>query len=183
MQFTTADAPPRLVQDNFDDINPKDFIEQEPKSKRPRTADILLEEQLPQGLLKAAEAADLAGDFFSVKPESDHEQLPEGIEETAEEKQKHWFVGSVDQGTTSTRFLIFNGHGEPIVSHQIEFENHYPNSGWHEHDPMTLLEVTISRISAPSASQINVRLLSSGTILLASPFTTPLSGQILALLL
>ncbi|KAF5698611.1 glycerol kinase [Fusarium mundagurra] len=138
-QFTTADAP-RLVQDNFDDINPKDFIEQEPKSKRPRTADILLEEQLPQGLLKAAEAADLAGDFFSVKPESDHEQLPEGIEETAEEKQKHWFVGSVDQGTTSTRFLIFNGHGEPIVSHQIEFENHYPNSGWHEHDPMTLLE-------------------------------------------
>jgi len=128
------------VQDNFDDINPKDFIEQEPKSKRPRTADILLEEQLPQGLLKAAEAADLAGDFFSVKPESDHEQLPEGIEETAEEKQKHWFVGSVDQGTTSTRFLIFNGHGEPIVSHQIEFENHYPNSGWHEHDPMTLLE-------------------------------------------
>ncbi|KAL5620438.1 hypothetical protein FOBRF1_003684 [Fusarium oxysporum] len=137
MQFTTADAPPRLVQDNFDDINPKDFIEQEPKSKRPRTADILLEEQLPQGLL---EAADLAGDFFSVKPESDHEQLPEGIEETAEEKQKHWFVGSVDQGTTSTRFLIFNGHGEPIVSHQIEFENHYPNSGWHEHDPMTLLE-------------------------------------------
>ncbi|EGU77732.1 glycerol kinase [Fusarium oxysporum f. sp. raphani 54005] len=140
MQFTTADAPPRLVQDNFDDINPKDFIEQEPKSKRPRTADILLEEQLPQGLLKAAEAADLAGDFFSVKPESDHEQLPEGIEETAEEKQKHWFVGSVDQGTTSTRFLIFNGHGEPIVSHQIEFENHYPNSGWHEHDPMTLLE-------------------------------------------
>ncbi|SCO86911.1 probable GUT1-glycerol kinase [Fusarium oxysporum] len=140
MQFTTADAPPRLVQDNFDDLNPKDFIEQEPKSKRPRTADILLEEQLPQGLLKAAEAADLAGDFFSVKPESDHEQLPEGIEETAEEKQKHWFVGSVDQGTTSTRFLIFNGHGEPIVSHQIEFENHYPNSGWHEHDPMTLLE-------------------------------------------
>ncbi|CCT70018.1 probable GUT1-glycerol kinase [Fusarium fujikuroi IMI 58289] len=138
-QFTTADAP-RLVQDNFDDINPKDFIKQEPKSKRPRTADILLEEQLPQGLLKAAEAADLTGDFFSVKPESDHEQLPEGIEETAEEKQKHWFVGSVDQGTTSTRFLIFNGHGEPIVSHQIEFENHYPNSGWHEHDPMTLLE-------------------------------------------
>ncbi|KAF4434827.1 glycerol kinase [Fusarium austroafricanum] len=142
MQFTTVDAPPRLVQDNFDDINPKDFVEQEPQSKRPRTAEILLEEQLPQGLIKAAEAADLAGDFFSVKPDldSDHEQLPEGIEETEEEKQKHWFVGSVDQGTTSTRFLIFNGHGEPVVSHQIEFKNHYPNSGWHEHDPMELLE-------------------------------------------
>ncbi|KAM0543378.1 hypothetical protein ACHAPJ_012337 [Fusarium lateritium] len=143
MQFTTTDAPPRLVQDNLDDINSKDFIDQDHKSKRPRTAEILLEEQLPQGLLKATEAADLATqDFFSVKTDidSDHEQLPQGITETEEERQKHWFVGSIDQGTTSTRFLIFNGHGEPVASHQIEFENHYPNSGWHEHDPMELLE-------------------------------------------
>ncbi|KAF5018414.1 hypothetical protein F66182_9588 [Fusarium sp. NRRL 66182] len=142
MQFTTVDAPPRLVQDNIDDIKPKDLIEEERQSKRPRTAEILLEEQLPQGLLKAAEAADLTTDFFSVKTdvESDHDQLPQGITETAEEKLKHWYVGSIDQGTTSTRFLIFNGHGEPVASHQIEFENHYPNSGWHEHDPMELLE-------------------------------------------
>ncbi|RGP70173.1 glycerol kinase [Fusarium longipes] len=142
MQFSTTNAPPRLVQDSFDDINPKDYLRQEFKSKRPRTADILLEE-LPQGLIQDAEAADLAGDFFSAKPEldSDHEeQLPEGIQETEEERQKHWFVGSIDQGTTSTRFLIFNGHGEPVASHQMEFENLYPSSGWHEHDPMTLLE-------------------------------------------
>jgi glycerol kinase len=142
MQFSTTNAPHCLVQDNFDDLNPKDFLRQEFKSKRPRTADILLEE-LPQGLVQDAEAADLAGDFFSAKPEleSDHEeQLPDGIQETEEERQKHWFVGSIDQGTTSTRFLIFNGHGEPVASHQMEFENLYPSSGWHEHDPMTLLE-------------------------------------------
>ncbi|KAG8671418.1 Glycerol kinase [Fusarium poae] len=141
MQFSTANAPHCLVQDSFDDINPKDFLRQEFKSKRPRTADILLEE-LPQGLVQDAEAADVAGDFFSAKPEleSDDEQLPNGIEETEEERQKHWFVGSIDQGTTSTRFLIFNGHGEPVASHQMEFENLYPSSGWHEHDPMTLLE-------------------------------------------
>ncbi|WXC58949.1 hypothetical protein SNK03_004843, partial [Fusarium graminearum] len=142
MQFSTTDAPHCLVQDSFDDLNPKDFFRQEFKSKRPRTADILLEE-LPQGLVQDAEAADLAGDFFSAKPEleSDHEeQLPDGIQETEEERQKHWFVGSIDQGTTSTRFLIFNGHGEPVASHQMEFENLYPASGWHEHDPMTLLE-------------------------------------------
>lgn len=142
MQFSTTNAPHCLVQDSFDDLNPKDFFRQEFKSKRPRTADILLEE-LPQGLVQDAEAADLAGDFFSAKPEleSDHEeQLPHGIQETEEERQKHWFVGSIDQGTTSTRFLIFNGHGEPVASHQMEFENLYPASGWHEHDPMTLLE-------------------------------------------
>lgn len=142
MQFSTTNTPHCLVQDSFDDLNPKDFFRQEFKSKRPRTADILLEE-LPQGLVQDAEAADLAGDFFSAKPEleSDHEeQLPDGIQETEEERQKHWFVGSIDQGTTSTRFLIFNGHGEPVASHQMEFENLYPASGWHEHDPMTLLE-------------------------------------------
>ncbi|KUI55644.1 Glycerol kinase [Cytospora mali] len=67
------------------------------------------------------------------------EHLPEGIEETADERREHWFVGSIDQGTTSSRFLIFNGEGEPVANHQIEFDNLYPESGWHEHDPMELL--------------------------------------------
>lgn len=39
------------------------------------------------------------------------------------------FVGSIDQGTTSTRFLIFNRDGEPVASHQIEFKQFYPQSG------------------------------------------------------
>lgn len=60
---------------------------------------------------------------------ADEDHLPKGITETEEEKKKHWFVGSIDQGTTSTRFVIFDGHGDPIVSHQIEFENKYPQSG------------------------------------------------------
>lgn len=55
--------------------------------------------------------------------------LPKGVSETVEEKQKHWFIGSIDCGTTSSRFLIFNGEGNPIASHQIEFENIYPDSG------------------------------------------------------
>ncbi|GJC89723.1 glycerol kinase 1 [Colletotrichum liriopes] len=67
------------------------------------------------------------------------EHLPAGITETQEELKEHWFVGSIDQGTTSTRFLIFNGLGDPVAIHQIEFENHYPHSGWHEHDPLELL--------------------------------------------
>lgn len=57
------------------------------------------------------------------------EYMPRGIKVTEEETREHWFVGAIDQGTTSSRFLIFNGEGEPVANHQIEFENHYPDSG------------------------------------------------------
>ncbi|KAK7425841.1 Glycerol kinase [Neonectria magnoliae] len=124
---------------------PSNF-ESSPEAKRPRTADVLLKEQLPNGITEAEE--ELSNGSVSTDEEQtlegvaevEDEALPEGIIETEEEKQKHWFVGSIDQGTTSTRFLIFNGHGEPVASHQIEFENKYPHSGWHEHDPIELLE-------------------------------------------
>ncbi|OQD81149.1 hypothetical protein PENANT_c029G02755 [Penicillium antarcticum] len=49
------------------------------------------------------------------------------------------FVGSIDQGTTSTRFLIFDRDGEPVASHQVEFSQIYPHPGWHEHDPLELV--------------------------------------------
>ncbi|KKY23420.1 putative glycerol kinase [Phaeomoniella chlamydospora] len=50
------------------------------------------------------------------------------------------FIGSIDQGTTSSRFLIFNHHGEPVASHQLEFTQIYPQPGWHEHDPLEIVE-------------------------------------------
>jgi hypothetical protein len=60
---------------------------------------------------------------------SHEEHLPSGISETDAEKKERWFIGSIDCGTTSSRFLIFNGQGVPVASHQIEFENIYPQSG------------------------------------------------------
>lgn len=39
------------------------------------------------------------------------------------------FVGSIDQGTTSSRFLIFDKTGEPVAIHQEEFSQKYPNPG------------------------------------------------------
>ena len=45
-------------------------------------------------------------------------------------KSSGGFVGSIDQGTTSSRFFIFDTFGTPIASHQIEFEQLYPQSGW-----------------------------------------------------
>lgn len=39
------------------------------------------------------------------------------------------FVGAIDAGTTSNRFLIFNQRGEVVVTHQLEFTQIYPHSG------------------------------------------------------
>lgn len=51
---------------------------------------------------------------------------------------EEWFIGSIDQGTTSSRFLIFNREMDPVASHQIEFENYYPESGYVIDVPMWL---------------------------------------------
>ncbi|KAF1998261.1 glycerol kinase [Amniculicola lignicola CBS 123094] len=56
-----------------------------------------------------------------------------------EKKLKKFYIGSIDQGTTSTRFIIFDGIGHPVAQHQIEFSQIYPHSGWHEHDPKEIL--------------------------------------------
>ncbi|KMZ76039.1 Glycerol kinase [Zostera marina] len=48
------------------------------------------------------------------------------------------FVGSIDQGTTSTRFIIYDGDADAISSHQMEFTQ--LEAGWVEHDPMEILE-------------------------------------------
>ncbi|KAK2651708.1 hypothetical protein Ddye_011564 [Dipteronia dyeriana] len=50
------------------------------------------------------------------------------------------FIGSLDQGTTSTRFIIYDRHARPVGSHQVEFTQFYPEAGWVEHDPMEILE-------------------------------------------
>ena len=44
------------------------------------------------------------------------------------------FIGSLDQGTTSTRFMIFNEDAELIASHQLEHRHILPQAGWVEHD-------------------------------------------------
>ncbi|KAF8476994.1 hypothetical protein BDZ91DRAFT_647406 [Kalaharituber pfeilii] len=49
------------------------------------------------------------------------------------------FTAAVDQGTTSSRFLIFDTAGIPRASHQVEFPQIYPHSGWIEHDPYDIL--------------------------------------------
>ncbi|KAF3450911.1 hypothetical protein FNV43_RR07000 [Rhamnella rubrinervis] len=50
------------------------------------------------------------------------------------------FIGSLDQGTTSTRFIIYDRSARQVGSHQVEFTQFYPEAGWVEHDPMEILE-------------------------------------------
>jgi glycerol kinase len=50
----------------------------------------------------------------------------------------HEYIASIDQGTTSTRCMIFNRRGEPVGVHQLEHEQHYPKPGWVEHDPLEI---------------------------------------------
>ena len=48
------------------------------------------------------------------------------------------YVGALDQGTTSTRFMIFDRTGFEIARHQLEHQQILPGPGWVEHDPLEI---------------------------------------------
>jgi glycerol kinase len=52
------------------------------------------------------------------------------------------YVGAVDQGTTSTRFMVFDHSGKVVAVDQKEHEQIYPKPGWVEHNPMEIWERT-----------------------------------------
>ena len=45
------------------------------------------------------------------------------------------YFASIDQGTTSSRFIIFDENGNVVDQHQIEFTQYFPNENSVEHDP------------------------------------------------
>jgi glycerol kinase len=51
-------------------------------------------------------------------------------------------VGAVDQGTTSTRFMVFDHSGREVGRHQLEHSQVLPRAGWVEHDPQEVWERT-----------------------------------------
>jgi len=52
------------------------------------------------------------------------------------------FVGAIDQGTTSTRFMVFDHQGREVVRHQLEHVQVLPRAGWVEHNPVEIWERT-----------------------------------------
>jgi glycerol kinase len=54
------------------------------------------------------------------------------------------YILSIDQGTTSSRALLFDKKGTPVSVGQQEFTQHFPADGWVEHDANEIWETTIS---------------------------------------
>jgi glycerol kinase len=59
------------------------------------------------------------------------------------------YVLALDQGTTSSRAIVFDRRGRPRATARQEFTQHYPQPGWVEHDPRDLWET--SRLTALAA--------------------------------
>src|SRR6185295_17023854 len=50
---------------------------------------------------------------------------------------------AIDQGTTSTRAIVFNSSGQPAASAQKELPQIFPKPGWVEHDPEEIWRATV----------------------------------------
>ena len=62
-------------------------------------------------------------------------------------KQKNKkYVGAIDQGTTSSRFVLFDNKAEIIAMSQLEHTQIYPEPGWVEHDPIEIRDKVFETI-------------------------------------
>src|SRR6266850_1246671 len=57
------------------------------------------------------------------------------------------YVGAIDQGTTSTRFIVFDQSGGMVATAQKEHQQIYPQPGWVEHDPEEIWQRTVEVIT------------------------------------
>ncbi|PYU02588.1 MAG: glycerol kinase, partial [Acidobacteria bacterium] len=53
------------------------------------------------------------------------------------------YIGAIDQGTTSTRFMVFDAEARIVGTAQKEHEQIYPKPGWVEHDPAEIISRTL----------------------------------------
>ena len=58
------------------------------------------------------------------------------------------YIGAIDQGTTSSRFMVFDRSGKIVSCAQEEHQQIYPRPGWVEHDPEEIWQRTASVIAA-----------------------------------
>lgn len=58
------------------------------------------------------------------------------------------YIVALDQGTTSSRAVVFDENGALVASHGIEFRQIYPKPGWVEHDPEDIYESQLNALRA-----------------------------------
>src|SRR5260221_8262799 len=61
------------------------------------------------------------------------------------------YILAIDQGTTSTRAMVFDAAGKPCAQAQRELGQHYPQPGWVEHDPAEIWQATLDTCRATLA--------------------------------
>lgn len=75
------------------------------------------------------------------------------------------YLLAIDQGTTSSRAIIFSRQGKAVSSAQYDYEQHYPHDGWVEHDPEDIWQTCLQscrdallagRIDANSIASIGI---------------------------
>jgi glycerol kinase len=66
------------------------------------------------------------------------------------------YIGAIDQGTTSTRFVVFDKSGSIVSSAQKEHKQIFPKPGWVEHDPAEILQRT-REVIAEALAKKNLR--------------------------
>ena len=101
------------------------------------------------------------------------------------------YIMAIDQGTTSSRAIIFNKKGEKVSSSQKEFTQIFPQAGWVEHNPNEIWNSVQSVIAGafiesgikPSELPTNGKQPLFGIRILDFQSTMPLSGSLAKLLL
>jgi len=70
------------------------------------------------------------------------------------------FILALDQGTTSSRAIVFDRNGLPVAVAQKEFTQYYPKPGWVEHDPediwSTQAGVALEAITKAGLESVNI---------------------------
>ena len=99
------------------------------------------------------------------------------------------YIMALDQGTSSSRTIIYDGKFNTVAVEQEEFTQYYKNDSWVEHDPMEIWETQLRTAKEPfpnracplptspqSASPTSAKPQSYGIVKPASPYITPLYG-------
>ena len=94
---------------------------------------------------------------------------------------------AIDQGTTSTRAIVFNENAEPIASQHQELQQIFPRAGWVEHDPTEIATAAVdvarqtlrlAKASAQDISAVGITNQRETTVIWESNTGRPLSNAI-----
>ena len=88
------------------------------------------------------------------------------------------FLVAIDQGTTSTRAILFDVKGNVKFTSQLEFKQYFPKNGWVEHDPNEIWLTTLKALRKviKKASDLKGNIISLGITCLLYTSPSPRDG-------